>query len=289
MRRRRVLAPIVLAAFVAGLAVPAASQDAHAAATQAATVSLAQSSLEDTASGTARTIDVPGGGYAVVNSFGEVSMVSASGAAQWQVDSQQLFQEWGLSWQQQSPVAQYPQLPWGTDPANPLNFSGPGIGLVNDVHPAAAGDLDGRQVVAVAETAGINISSDFLCFGCAQTWPFDVPGSAIHIGTFVSVLDARTGRMLYHELDPGYVTQLAIAGDRLVVGDEDGDPKSNGGIGQWGAVSTVRALAISADGPAGLEVLDGRAMGAAARRDGHRWRRGRLGARRRRGRRDRLE
>ena len=249
MRRRRVLWPLALAALVAGLAVPA-SQAAHAATTQAATVSLAQSALEDTASGTARTIDVPGGGYAVVNSFGEISMVGASGAEQWQVDSQQLFQDWDLSWQQQSPVVQYPQLPWGTDPVDPLALSGPATGLVNDVHPAAAGELDGRPVVAVAETAGVNISNDIQCLACVQTWPFDVPGSGIHIGTFVSVLDARTGRMLYHELDPGYVTQLAIAGGRLIVGDEDGDPRSDGGVGQWGAVSTVRALTISAAGTA---------------------------------------
>jgi hypothetical protein len=245
MRRRRVFAPLAVAALVAGLATPVASQAA-----QAPTVSLAQSALEDTASGTARTVNVPGGGYAVVNSFGEVSMVGASGAEQWQIDSQQLFQDWDLSWQQQSPVVQYPQLPWGTDPVNPLVFSGPGIGLVNDVHPAAAGELDGRPVVAVAETAGINISSDIQCLGCVQTWPFDVPGSGIHIGTFVSVLDARTGRMLYHELDPGYVTQLAIAGGRLIIGDEDGDPQSQGGIGQWGAVTTIRGLAIWPDGTA---------------------------------------
>jgi hypothetical protein len=164
MRRRRVLTSLALAVFVAGLTVPAASQAARAAA-QAGAVSLSQSALEDTASGTARTVAVPGGGYAVLNSFGEVSMVGASGAAQWQVDTQQLFQDWALSWEQEQPVTPYPQDPWGTDPADPLDFSGPGIGLVNDVNPAAAGVLDGHPVVAVAETASINISSDFLCFG----------------------------------------------------------------------------------------------------------------------------
>src|SRR6185437_9216071 len=251
MRRRRVLTPFALAALVAGLIAPVVSQAAQAATTQA--VSLSQSALEDTATGTARTVNMPGGGYAVLNSFGEVSMVGASGARQWRVDTQQLFQDWALSWEQEQPVTPYPQVPWGSDPADPLNFSGPGIGLVNDVHPAAAGVLNGHPVIAVAETAGINISSDFLCFGCPQTWPFDVPGSDIHIGTFVSVLDARTGKMLYHELDPGFVTQLAFAGDRLIVGDEDGFPQTKGGIGEWGAVSTVRALRISATGTAHQE------------------------------------
>lgn len=248
MRRRRVLTPLALAALVAGLTAPAVSQAANAATTP--TVSLAQSALEDTASGTAKTLDVPGGGYAVVNSFGEVSVVGASGSELWQVDSQQLYQDWGVSWQQPSPVVQYPQLPWGSDPVNPLVFAGPALGLVNNVNPVAAGELNGGPVVAVAETAGINISSNIQCLACVQTWPFNVPGSGIHIGTFVNVFDAHSGRMLYHELDPGYVTQLAIAGGRLIVGDEDGDPQSDGGIGQWGAVSTVRALAVSPHGAA---------------------------------------
>ncbi|HEY2505829.1 MAG TPA: S53 family peptidase [Streptosporangiaceae bacterium] len=250
MRRRRVLTPLALAALTVGLVAPAATQAAQAATTQMPTVSLAQSALEDTAAGTARTIDVPGGGYAVLTSFGEVSMVGASGAKQWQVDTQQLFQAWGLSWQQEQPVTPYPQVPWGSDPVNPLNLSGPATGLVNNVHPAAAGVLNGRPVLAVAETAGINISSNSQCFGCPRTWPFDVPGSDIHVGTFVTVLDAQTGKMLYHELDPGFVTQLAFAGGRLIVGDEDGSPQSNGGIGKWGAVSTVRALSISSAGTA---------------------------------------
>jgi hypothetical protein len=42
---------------------------------------------------------VPGGGYAVVNSFGSVSMVGASGATEWQLDTQQIYQDWGLTWQ----------------------------------------------------------------------------------------------------------------------------------------------------------------------------------------------
>ena len=250
MRRRRVLTPLAVVALVAGIAVPAASQAAQAASTQAATMSLAQTALGDTASGTARTINVPGGGYAVVNSFGEVSMDGPSGGPHWQVDSQQLFHDWDLTWQQQSAVVQYPQVPWGTDPVDPMALAGPATGLVNDVNPAVAGDLDGRPVVAVAETAGINISSNIQCLGCVQTWPFNVPGSDIHVGTFVTVLDARSGRILYHELDPGFVTQLAIADGRLIVGDIDGYPQSDGGIGQWGGVSTVRALAISAAGTA---------------------------------------
>ncbi|HSZ43297.1 MAG TPA: hypothetical protein VK817_25315 [Trebonia sp.] len=252
MRRRRALIPLAAAALAAGLLSPAAAQAARAATaaqagTQAASGSLNSAAVEDTASGNARTIDVPGGGYAVVRSDGEVSLVGASGATTWQDDTQQLYKDWDLTWQDPDGVTEYPELSWGTDPVDPLDFTGAGSGLINDVNPAAAGVLDGRPVVAVAETVGVAMTASF-CPNC--TWPFSVPGSDIHLGTFVSVLDARTGRMLYHEVDPGYVTQVAIAGGRLIIGDEDGDPLSEGGIGQWGSVSTVRALAISATGTA---------------------------------------
>jgi hypothetical protein len=72
--------------------------------------------------------------------------------------------------------------------------------------------------------------------------------------------------MVYHELDPGFVTQLAIADGRLIIGDEDGSPTSNGGIGQWGAVSTVRALAISAVPPPAARRDDWRCPLAGAHR-----------------------
>jgi hypothetical protein len=249
MRWRRVLIPIALAGLTAGLVAPAATQ--ALAATTSPSTSLAESTVQDTALGTARTLDVPGGGYAVVHAFGTVSMVGASGQTQWQLDTQQLYRDWAVTWQPAEAYTEYPQLAWGTDPVDPLEFVGEANGLVNDANPAATGVIDGRPVVAVAETVGVNTSPESyltVCLHCA--WPFTVPGSSLHLGTFVSVLDARTGRMLYHEVDPGYVTQLAIAGGQLIVGDETGDPQSPNGIGQWGSVSTVRALAISANGTA---------------------------------------
>src|SRR5215469_7382753 len=114
MRRRRALIPLALAALIGGLAAPAVPLAAQAATTgtsaaQAGTVSLADSPLEDTATGNTRTIDVPGGGYAVVRSFGEVSLVGASGAVKWQDDTQQLYKQWALTWRQPDGVTQYPQ------------------------------------------------------------------------------------------------------------------------------------------------------------------------------------
>lgn len=251
MARRRFLTPVVTASLLAaGVAVAAPSAPSAVADTVPA-VSLAQHAVRDTASGTDKIVAVPGGGYAVVSSFGSVSAVSPSGASLWQATTQGLYRSWGVSFQQTQPVIPYPQLPWGTDPVNPLELVGPGSpGLVNDANPVAAGVLGGRPVVAVAETGGINIDAENIggCPGCLTTWPFSVPGSDIHIGTFVSVLDARTGHMLWHTLDGGFVTQLAITGGRLVIGDEDGDPKTSGGVGEFGSVTTVRALSFSASG-----------------------------------------
>jgi len=253
MRWRRALIPLALAGLTAGLAVPVAGQltQVAQAATTPPTPSLAMSTVQETDLGNAMTLNLPGGGYAVAHGFGSVSVVGASGRTQWQVSTAQLYRDWDVTWQQAPPVAEDPQLNWGTVPSDPLETEADANGLINDVHPAATGILDGRPVVAVAETVGINGSPESFvaqCFGCQ--WPFTVPGSSLTMGTFVSVLDARTGRMLYHELDPGLVTQLAIADSRLIVGDETGDPYRQGGIGQWDSVSTVRALAISANGTA---------------------------------------
>jgi hypothetical protein len=233
-----------LTAAVAGGLVPAVTQAARA---DTAPVSLTASAVQDTASGTARTLDLPGGGYAVVHSFGEISVADAAGQTRWEADTQQLYEDWDVTWQQSNGFTEYPQLAWGGNPVNPLDFTGAADGLADDVTPAAAGVLDGAPVVAVAETVGSGVSGESFCLGCTQ--PFNVPGSSIHLGTFVSVFDARTGQMIYHELDNGYVTQLAIAGGRLIVGNETGDPSSSAGIGAWGSVSTVRALTLSPSGP----------------------------------------
>ncbi|HUN32993.1 MAG TPA: PQQ-binding-like beta-propeller repeat protein [Trebonia sp.] len=250
MRWRRALIPLALTGLTAGLVTPAVAHEARAA-TTSTTPSLAMSTVQETDLGNAMTLNLPGGGYAVVHAFGSVSVVGAAGQTQWQVTSSQLYRDWDVTWQDPPPVTEDPQLNWGTVPSDPLATEADANGLINDVHPAATGTLNGRPVVAVADTVGINGSPESFvaqCFGCK--WPFTVPGSSLTMGTFVSVLDARTGQMLYHELDPGLVTQLAIADSRLIIGDETGDPASPGSIGQWGSVSTVRALAISAAGAA---------------------------------------
>jgi PQQ-like domain/PQQ enzyme repeat len=236
-----IIAAVTVAAFAAPAAVPARAT---------AGLSLQSYPAVETARGPARTAALPGGGLLVVNALGEVTSQAADGRVNWTRSSSSLYRDWGVQWQTPSYVLT-PQLPWGTNPVNPLQFSGANVGLVNDVTPFAVGDLagDGGTDVAVAEVVGVDTTGDTDCAGCMT--PFDVPGSTLHLGTFVTVLDGRTGRTLYDELDPGYVTQLAIVGGRLIVGDETGDPQRPDGIGAWGSVTTVRALSFV---PAGQDL-----------------------------------
>lgn len=251
MRWRRALIVPASLAVLAGLAGTASVGAAQAAESSVSTASLTTTPVQETATGAARTLDFPGGGYVVLHSSGSVSLVDGDGRTAWQLGTHNLYQDWNLTWQQPG-FTQTPQVDWGTDPVNPLEFSGAAPGLVNDVNPVAAGELGGQDDVAVAETVGSYITAGYaqsICPWCQ--WPFNVPGSNVHVGTFVSVLDGHTGRMLYHELVPGFVTQLAISGGRLIVGQEDGDPQPSAtSFGSFGSVSTVTALTIGPHGTA---------------------------------------
>ena len=229
-------------ALAAGL-LPAASP-----ASAASTVSISASKVFETDTGDTRTAAMPGGGYLAVHSFGTLSMVGADGRTLWQRGTASLYRDWRVRWQNPAAYVNAPEVPWGTNPVNPLQFAGGVAGLVNDVTPYAVGELGGSRSpdVAVAEVVGTSLLGESSCEFCA--WPFNVPGSSVHLGTFVSVLDGRTGRMLFHEVEPGYVTQLAIAGGRLIVGDETGDPLRQGGIGAWGSASNVSALSFTPSG-----------------------------------------
>lgn len=236
--RLRVLIAAAVAAAV--LVAPATARGSSAQATE----TLNASRVLETTRGTTRTLDLPGDRYLVVHAFGAVSVADGDGRPVWSLGTQSLYDDWDITWTNSS-GGDTPQLAWGSSPVDPLEFFDAGSGMdVANTHPFAAGQIGGREVVAVAETVGVDMTDENSCELC--TWPFDVPGSSLHLGTFVSVLDASTGQVLYHEVDPGYVTQLAIADGRLIIGDETGDPQdAANGIGTWGSVSTLRALAFT--------------------------------------------
>lgn len=245
--RSAAVVPATVFALAAGM-LPAASPASAASTVSTSTVSISASKVFETDTGDTRTAAMPGGGYLAVHSFGTLSMVGADGRTLWQRGTASLYRDWRVRWQNPAAYVNAPEVPWGTNPVNPLQFAGGVAGLVNDVTPYAVGELGGSRSpdVAVAEVVGTSLLGESSCEFCA--WPFNVPGSSVHLGTFVSVLDGRTGRMLFHEVEPGYVTQLAIAGGRLIVGDETGDPLRQGGIGAWGSASNVSALSFTPSG-----------------------------------------
>jgi hypothetical protein len=201
----------------------------------------ADASIE-TVRGAARTFGLSDGGFVVTYQMGAVLRHTADGRVLWSRDSTSLYRDWQVKWQDPS-FGYTPEQAWGSFPANPLGFAGQGNGYIGDLQPDAVGDLTGDGVpdVVTADLVGATISTVVrTCTFCVR--PFDVPGSSLHVGTFVTVLDGRTGRTDYSELLPGYVTQLAIAGGRLLVGNETGDPQNGNGLGQWDSFTTVQAL-----------------------------------------------
>ena len=232
-RSRAVLLAVVIAAGGASAVASAAPA--------AIGVSVHTDASIETVRGAARTFGLSDGGFVVTYQMGAVLRHAADGRVLWSRDSSSLYRDWKVRWQ--SPGAGYtPEQAWGTYPAGPLRFAGLGTGYIGDLQPDAVGDLTGDGVpdVVTADLVGATLSTTARCSFCVR--PFDVPGSSVHYGTFVTVLDGRTGRTDYSELLPGYVTQLAIVGGRLLVGNETGDPPTADRLGQWNSFTTVQAL-----------------------------------------------
>jgi hypothetical protein len=220
--------------------------------TQARTAASGLKIKVDSASGTvqglATTLALPGSGgdYVRVHALGAVGVSSAAGRTLWQLPGSALIADWHLTPQAGGHTwPQNPQVPLIRQSPSPYQIALAGPDGVADLHPVAAGYLAGSRVpdVAVAETAGSGVGAH----SDAPTWPFDVPGSGLHYGTFVTVFNGLTGQILYTQLDPGFVTQLAITGGELLVGDETGDPLS-GPAGAWRSTTAVHALAFRPSG-----------------------------------------
>lgn len=213
------------------------------------TLQLKADSSVEAAQGPSIALALPGqGGDAVqLHTLGVVSRTSATGATVWQRSTTSLYADWHVTFQNGGGFVYAPQIVASANTVDPLYISNsPQFGVAS-THPVAVGDLAGDRSpdVAVAETVGVNLGAIY-CLAC--DWPFDVPGSNLHLGSFVTVLDGRTGRTLYSELDPGIVTQLAITNGALVVGDETGDPTPRDQDGQWGSATGVHALTFRHSG-----------------------------------------
>lgn len=129
-----------------------------------------------------------------VHGFGDVAMMTADGDNVWVRPSMSFYPDWNRT----PYVVPFVALAYGpTDPD-----------VLGSDHPYGVGDLtgDGLEDVAVAHL----VRDD----------------EALRVVSEVSVLDGRDGSTVWHRTHDGVVTQVHILGDRLVVGAEDGPPRS---------------------------------------------------------------
>jgi PKD repeat protein len=153
------------------------------------------------------------GSYVVVHSGGAVSAVSKDGAVVWNRPAGAFMIRTGRPPPGSHPLS--PLILMGVDPIDPF--------IVLGEHPFGVGDLTGDGVADVA------VAHVF------------IPGSAIagDGASQVSVLDGRTGAFLWSRLYPGYVANVLVEGDVLVVANTTGNRL--GSIGQNGTVSNLDA------------------------------------------------
>lgn len=175
-----------------------------------------------------------------VFSGGTVARYDAQGKQVWGRGATSLYKDWQVTpdnWFQ--PYGYLPNLYVGY---NPYQMSASGK------HPYVTSDFNGDGVddVAVAYVVG--------------DWPgrpFSSPGSQLHYGTFVTVLDGRTGKAVWHKLVPGSVGTMLVQDGKLIVADstgpdwganpvaEQGDSRSN--LTAYSFRATHGKLAGSAD------------------------------------------
>ncbi|RVU25178.1 VCBS repeat-containing protein [Streptomyces antnestii] len=142
------------------------------------------------------------GDYFTLHSLGSVQRSKADGTALWRRDSASLHADW----------QDKPTKPWQKEPGPARIMMG--YNAVSPFTPASGqgydtGDLTGDGVPDVVFSASVGIS---------PYRPFTSPGSALPNGTFVTVLDGRTGDTLWTKLY-AYVRHVKIVGGTLLVAD----------------------------------------------------------------------
>lgn len=170
------------------------------------TTGIDQSTTWESARGSVSTLALQGTqDWVALSSGGSITRYDAQGDPVWQKSTSSLYDDW-----QVKPVNAYqPQvfnavMSEGYDPYSPGS---------SGRHPFAQADFNGDGVADIAVAYSV---------GQYPSRPFTSPGSDLPSGTFVNVLDGRTGRMLWHQLLPGYVGSLLVQDGKLVVADTTG-------------------------------------------------------------------
>ncbi|MFE7353199.1 FG-GAP repeat domain-containing protein [Streptomyces sp. NPDC057543] len=143
-----------------------------------------------------------GGDYFTLHSLGSVQRSKADGTALWRRDNASLYADWGVK----------NSRPWQNEPYPARIVMG--YNAVSPFTPAsdqgyATGDLTGDGVDDVVFSASVGVN---------PYRPFTSPGSTLANGTFVTVLDGKTGRTLWSKLY-SYASNVKLVGKTLVVTD----------------------------------------------------------------------
>ncbi|MFK0171624.1 hypothetical protein ACIQU5_22760 [Streptomyces sp. NPDC090306] len=194
---------------------------------------LKQDGQWETARGVASTVTLGStGDWLSIYSSGSVTRLNAKGSPVWTRTSHSLMTDWGVKPKSSIQPEEYvPELYEGYDPYQPSSTG---------QSPYATGDFnhDGTPDLAVAYNVGSNPVRDFTS-----------PGSDLASGTFVTVLDGRTGGTLYSKLLPGYVGSLLVQNGELVVADRTGPDWTNNPVAEQGdSRSDLTAYTFSSNG-----------------------------------------
>nr|WSX75432.1 S53 family peptidase [Streptomyces sp. NBC_00899] len=198
--------PPSAAPSAAGRGSAAAPAPASPSASASTATTLQQTGQAETARGYAVTTALPGtGDWVAVFSGGTITRYDAKGKQVWDRTATSLYTDWKVSptnWYQPNPYV--PNLYEGYDP---YQMSSTGR------HPYVTGDFnhDGTDDIAVAYAV-----ADY------PFRPFTSPGSDLDYGTFVTVLDGRTGKTTWSKLVPGSVGNMLAQDGKLIVANSTG-------------------------------------------------------------------
>lgn len=213
----------------AGAPTDDAAGDGAAAADPTAPVTFtAQSTLEGVR-GVGATVPAAGGGYFTVHSLGNVQLHRADGSTTWERTNTSLYADWKVK----------NVRPWQTEPYPARILMG--YNAVNPFAPTSdqgydTGDLTGDGTPDIVFSASV---------GSTPFRAFTSPGSSLYTGTFVTVLDGRTGRTLWSKLY-AYASMVKIVDGTLLVADS---PRLNDGGAPATGTATLSGLRFGyADG-----------------------------------------
>ncbi|MEU9200664.1 FG-GAP-like repeat-containing protein [Streptomyces sp. NPDC048332] len=186
----------------AGAAKSGSGSKLDAAADASTPVTFTNKSTLEGVRGIAATVPAQGSQYFTVHSLGNVQLHKADGSTVWARTNTSLYGDWQVKPLRVYQTEAYPaHILMGYNAVSPLSpYSDQGY---------STGDLTGDGVPDLVFSASV---------GSAPYRPFTSPGSDLTTGTFVTVLDGKTGKTVWSKLY-SYATMVKIVDGTLLVAD----------------------------------------------------------------------